>query len=103
MKTHHPGMETYPGTGFLKDENNHSTRLMNSSLISIKTTKGIEILKLEDVLCCFAHGRYSRIMTVNGKEYMLAKTLKEIEEFLPGQDFFRTHKSFLINMNYIIH
>ena len=76
---------------------------MDSSRIAIKTTRGIEFLRMEEILCCVARGRYTNIVTVSGKEYLLTRVLKEIENCLPGEDFFRTHKSYLINLNHITH
>ena len=76
---------------------------MDSSKIAIKTSRGIEFLRMEEILCCIAHGRYTRIITTGGKEYLLTRVLKEIENCLPCKDFFRTHKSYLINLNHITH
>ena len=76
---------------------------MDSSKIAIKTSRGIEFLRMEEILCCIARGRYTKIITTTGKEFMLSKVLKEIENCLPCKDFFRTHKSYLINLNHIIH
>ena len=76
---------------------------MDASKIAIKTSRGIEILRMEEILCCVARGRYTKIITTSGKEYMLTKVLKEIESCLPCEDFFRTHKSYLINLNHLIH
>lgn len=56
---------------------------------------------MQEILCCVAHGRYTRIFTTDGNEYLLTRVLKEIEDCLPCEDFFRTHKSFLINLNHI--
>jgi len=76
---------------------------MDSSRIAIKTSRGIEFLRMEDILCCVAKGRYTKILTTTGKEYLLTRVLKEIEGNLPDDDFYRTHKSFLINLNHIVH
>lgn len=76
---------------------------MEASKIAIKTSRGIEFLRMEEILCCIAQGRYTKIITTTGKEFMLSKVLKEIESCLPCEDFFRTHKSYLINLNHIIH
>ncbi len=76
---------------------------MDSLKIAIKTSRGIEILRMEEILYCIARGRYTKIITTTGKEYMLTKVLKEIENCLSCKDFFRTHKSYLINLNHIIH
>ena len=37
----------------------------------------------------------------NGKKYIVSKTLKEYEEMLSDYNFFRIHKSHLINLNEI--
>jgi len=58
---------------------------------------------MEEILYCVARGRYTKIVTTTGKEYMLTKVLNEIENCLSSNYFFRTHKSFLINLKHIIH
>ena len=88
---------------FYADHDQTKQRSMDTSRIAIKTSRGIEFLKMEDILCCIAHGRYTRIVTIKGKEYLLSRVLKEIEDCLPCDDFFRTHKSYLINLNHITH
>ena len=72
-----------------------------SRRLAIKTNKGMEFLRMEDILCCVAHGRYTKVITTAGKEYVLSKVLKEIEQCLPCEEFFRTHKSYLINLNHL--
>jgi len=62
----------------------------------------MEILRMEEILCCVAHGRYTRIILTSGKEYLLTRVLKEIEDDLPYETFFRTHKSYLINLHHIV-
>jgi two-component system LytT family response regulator len=76
---------------------------MDSSIIAIKTARGTEFFPKEEILYCQARGRYTKIITTSGKEYMLTRVLKEIENCLSGEDFFRTHKSYLINLNHITH
>lgn len=77
--------------------------LNEASKIAIKTSRGTEFLWMHEILCCIAHGRYTKIMTTNGKEYMITRVLKEVEDSLSCKDFFRTHKSYLINLNHITH
>ena len=76
---------------------------MYHTKIAIKTSRGWEFLRMESILCCIAHGRYTKIITTDGKEYLVTKVLKEIEACLPCEDFFRTHKSYLVNLNRITH
>jgi two-component system, LytTR family, response regulator len=75
---------------------------MDQSRIAIKTPKGWEFLNKNDIVCCVARGRYTSVVLSNGKEYLLTRLLKEIEDCLSYEDFFRTHKSYLINLNHIV-
>lgn len=75
---------------------------MESTKIAIKTNRGMEFLRTEDILYCMAMGRYTKIVTRTGKAYILSKILKDIEVSLPSDIFFRTHKSYLINLNHLI-
>lgn len=76
---------------------------MNTSKIAIRTSKGWEFLRIEEILCCIAHGRYTKVITIDGKEFLLSRVLKEVQDCLPYDEFFRTHKSYLINLNHIVH
>jgi len=74
---------------------------MDNDIIAIKTSKGMRFIKMQEILCCVAQGRYTKIFTTGGHVFLLTRVLKEIEDSLPYEDFFRTHKSFLINLNHI--
>ena len=50
---------------------------------------------------CVAAQSYSEIITIGSKEITVSKSLKEIQEMLPEDQFYRTHKSYLVNINYI--
>jgi len=76
---------------------------MDQSRIAIKTSRGIEFLRIDEIICCVAKGRYTKVVTTSGKEYLLTRVLKDIENCLPCEDFFRTHKSYLVNLNHITH
>lgn len=52
---------------------------------------------LEDIFYIEADRNYCRIFTRN-KEYLLAITLKIMEEKLPTQHFIRVHRSFIVNL-----
>lgn len=53
-------------------------------------------VRFEDIEYLQANGPYSKIYLTNQKEYITAKTLKTLTEFL-GQDFIRIHKSYIVN------
>ena len=50
---------------------------------------------------CTADQSYSTVYTYAKREFVVSKSLKELEEYLPMNHFYRTHKSFLVNIFYI--
>ena len=70
--------------------------------IALPTENGYEFLKINSIMYCEASSNYCRIICNDGKEILLAKTLKNIQQLLPTNLFQRIHKSYLVNLNYII-
>jgi two-component system LytT family response regulator len=70
--------------------------------IALPTENGYEFLKINSIIYCEANSNYCRIICVDGKEILLAKTLKAIQKLLPSTLFQRVHKSYLVNLNYIV-
>ena len=71
------------------------------SRLAIPTLEGLLFLSISDIIHLEANSNYTNIY-LNGKIKVTAsKTLKEFEEMLPEDIFFRTHHSHLINLNFI--
>jgi DNA-binding LytR/AlgR family response regulator len=68
-----------------------------SDRIFVKHKEKMVKLFLEDILYIEAERNYCRIFTKN-KEYLLATTLKIMEEKLPLRRFIRVHRSFMVNL-----
>ena len=69
--------------------------------IALPTENGFELLKTNAILYCEADSNYCKIVCLDGRNIVLSKTLKYIEELLPTSIFQRIHKSYLVNLNYI--
>lgn len=69
--------------------------------IAFPTEHGLELVKTNSIIYCEASSNYCIIHCVNGKKITLSKTLKYIEELLPKEIFFRIHKSYLVNLNFV--
>ena len=54
-----------------------------------------EIAYFETAGCC------THILCCKGNKYKMEKRMSQVEEKLPEEDFFRIHKSFIINAAYI--
>lgn len=84
-------------SSFLKNELN---TLLNEK-IAITTETGFDLISLHNILYVEAMSNYSKFHLIDGKKIVTAKTLKYQQSILPSDLFFRIHKSYLVNMNYI--
>lgn len=69
--------------------------------IAIPTSEGYFFINTSDILYFEGDGKYTNMFTNKGDKIVSSKNLGEFEELLNQQNFFRCHKSWLINLNYI--
>lgn len=70
--------------------------------IAIPYKSDYAILDINDVLCIEADRMYSNLYTNDGKKYVIAKKLSHYENLLcKEKDFFRVHRSWIVNVNKI--
>lgn len=81
--------------------NNSNNIPVKTSKIAIRTHTGIQVIYPQHIIYCKADGRYTRIFLKNGESILVSRLIKRFEEILPEEDFFRVHKSYLVNINYI--
>jgi two-component system LytT family response regulator len=74
----------------------------NVSKIAFPTVEGFELIHANQILYCKAESNYTCIKKIDGPTKVATKTLKYVEEILPANSFKRIHKSFVINLNYIV-
>ncbi len=71
------------------------------STIALPTASGFHFITIQNIIRCEAKGSYTMLFTNDGKSYTASKTLKEYEDLLPQDIFFRSHHSHLLNINFI--
>ncbi len=67
-------------------------------VINLEDTK--LVLKFSDIIRLQGDRNYTKIIT-HDRHYISAKTLKEFEEMICGESFFRIHKSHIVNRSVI--
>lgn len=77
----------------------HPKKQLNK--LAIPTLEGLLFYDINDIIQLEANSNYTNIYLINNNKITASKTLKEFEELLPEDIFFRTHHSHLINLNYI--
>lgn len=69
--------------------------------ISIPAIDGIYFINIKEIVRCEAEDNYTHIHLQNGDRITASKTIKFYEDLLNGMNFYRVHKSHLINLNYM--
>jgi len=63
--------------------------------------EGYSLINTADIVYCQADGSYTHLHLLDGKKITTSKLLKQIEELLPDETFYRIHKSYIVNLNLI--
>jgi len=75
-------------------------RIRNSKL-AIQGVEGYSLVDHAEVIRLEASSNYTHIFCKNGKKHTVAKLLKDFEEQLGNEGFFRTHSSHLVNLAHV--
>jgi two-component system LytT family response regulator len=67
----------------------------------LPTSNGFIVIVIDDIIRLEADSCYTKVFSKEGKSLLVSRTLKEFEENLPKDKFFRIHKSHLINLSFI--
>jgi len=69
--------------------------------LAIPSSDGLVFVDVDNIIYCEASGNYTNIHMGDNRKFIVSRTLKEYEDLLTEQDFFRIHNSYLINLNSI--
>ncbi len=70
--------------------------------IKLSHDNQITFLESDEIIYCEAKGNYSNIFLTLGKKILLTMQLKQLQELLPEDTFFRIHNSYIINMSKVL-
>ncbi|MEI7595264.1 MAG: LytTR family DNA-binding domain-containing protein [Bacteroidota bacterium] len=84
------------------EKNNHNSKTSKASKrLMFPVNDGIEFYDADEIVLIKAEGSYSVLSLVNGKKVTISKNTSQIEEMLDSTIFFRTHKSYIINLSHV--
>jgi two-component system, LytTR family, response regulator len=69
--------------------------------IALPTRDGYQMEKISNIIYCRARESYCQVHFRGKFSYLVSQSLKQIEEILPSDLFFRIHKSLLVNLNFV--
>jgi len=72
-----------------------------SNTIVLKTAENIHLVNVHEIIRCEADRSYTLFFLTNSKKIIISRPLKEVDELLKHQGFFRVHQSHLVNLSFI--
>jgi two-component system, LytTR family, response regulator len=73
----------------------------NRQKVALPVGNMLEFFDVDEIIRVESESNYSHIFLANQKKITLSKTLKDVEENIKGEPFFRVHQSHLINTNHV--
>jgi two-component system LytT family response regulator len=69
--------------------------------VALPTLGGFQLVKTNAIVYCQADQNYTKVFTLSGEELLVSKLLNFVEELLPIDIFYRIHKSYIVNLNFV--
>jgi len=82
----------------LKNKKANEQIYFESDKILIPSSYGFNVLLIDDIIRMEAEGCYTKVYLKDKKKTIVSRTLKEFEDTIPKEKFYRVHKSHLINL-----
>lgn len=70
--------------------------------IAITNKDGLSILNTEEIMYLEGDAKYTTLHLLNGERYVSSKNIGEFEDLLDSEKFFRCHRSWMINLKYVV-
>jgi len=72
-----------------------------SQRISLSTIDAIHLVQIQDILYCKCDNSSTTFHLTNHAPIVVSRSIKEVEKQLGPANFFRSHQSYLVNINHI--
>jgi two-component system, LytTR family, response regulator len=75
--------------------------MQKSNLVSFKIGRDIVFILKSNIILLKADNIYCNVYLIDGQCLFVSNTLKEISEKLTDKPFFKPHRSYIVNINYV--
>jgi two-component system, LytTR family, response regulator len=69
--------------------------------IALPYQNGVAFVQIKDILYCESDDSYTKFFLADGQHYLVARSMRDIQDLLEERDFLRVHRQYLINLNQI--
>lgn len=74
---------------------------LKTNKVVLNTNDGFICISLDDILYVKSSNHYCFLYTNNNEEIKIATPLKQLENIFDNKYFYRCHRSYIVNLNYI--
>jgi DNA-binding LytR/AlgR family response regulator len=82
--------------------NTESQEMKYEGKVFLSDGRKSEFIRIRTVIFVEAAKDYTKLFTSDSKTFLVRKPIKQWDEKLPKSHFIRIHRSFIINMDYIL-
>ncbi|MES2777966.1 MAG: LytTR family DNA-binding domain-containing protein [Bacteroidota bacterium] len=79
----------------------HSKEKHFPDKIALPYQNGVTFVEIKNIIYCESENNYTRFHTTDNQQYLVAKTLGDIQEVLEERNFLRVHRQYLVNLDHI--
>ena len=83
----------------LQNKKREDEIIFEKDKLVIPASHGFNVLVIDDIIRLEAEGCYTKVIIKGGKDIIVSRTLKDFEDKIPKEKFYRVHKSHLINLS----
>ncbi len=69
--------------------------------IAIPGAHGVTFIDLNEIIYSEASNNYSKLVLTGKRNFIISKTLKDVQEVLEEEHFLRVHRQYIINLNHV--
>jgi two-component system LytT family response regulator len=69
--------------------------------IAVPGHNGVSFIDLNEIVFAEASNNYSKLVLSDGRNFLISKTLKDVQEVLEEEHFLRVHRQYIINLNHV--
>jgi two-component system LytT family response regulator len=76
--------------------------MSDTQRISLNTIDAIHLVQIQDILYCKCDNSSTTFYLTNHEQIIVSRSIKTVENQLGTAGFFRSHQSYLVNINHIV-
>ncbi|NJL14990.1 MAG: response regulator transcription factor [Microscillaceae bacterium] len=72
-----------------------------SGRLALPTSEGLAFFDYAEIVYLKAEGAYTKVVLRDKAPFLVSKNIKQLESLLPAELFLRTHRSYMIHLQYV--